>query len=101
MSSGKVQEVDVMDKEKEHMAILQDAVEIKVLFMFYFVYLLRLPPPRLRFQNLRAHVTSLTLLPQRTLEEQMENHREVHQKQLSRLRDEIEHNKRSLDELRE
>ena len=33
MSSGKVQEVDVIDKEKEHMAILQDAVEIKVFIL--------------------------------------------------------------------
>ena len=37
VSSGKVQEVDVMDKEKEHMAILQDAVEIKVSLIFYFL----------------------------------------------------------------
>ncbi|KAM4609395.1 kinesin heavy chain [Polymixia lowei] len=65
-AQGKMHEVTVMDKEKEHMSRLQDAVEMK-----------------------------------RTLEDQMENHREVHQKQLSRLRDEIEQKHRVLDELKD
>ncbi|MED6265755.1 Kinesin heavy chain isoform 5C [Characodon lateralis] len=65
-AQGQMQELTVMDKEKEHMSRLKDAVEMK-----------------------------------RTLEEQMENHREVHQKQLSRLRDEIEQKQRDNDQLKD
>ncbi|XP_054871450.1 kinesin heavy chain-like [Amphiprion ocellaris] len=65
-AQGQMHEVNVMDKEKEHMSRLKDAVDMK-----------------------------------RTLEEQMENHREVHQKQLSRLRDEIELKQRHVDQLKD
>ncbi|KAK2840498.1 hypothetical protein Q5P01_014238 [Channa striata] len=65
-AQGKMHEVTVMDKEKEHMSRLKDAVEMK-----------------------------------QTLEEQMENHREVHQKQLSRLRDEIEQKHKDAEQLKD
>ncbi|KAM9709892.1 kinesin heavy chain-like [Menidia menidia] len=65
-AQGQMQELTVMDKEKEHMSRLKDAVEMK-----------------------------------RTLEEQMENHREVHHKHLSRLRDEIEQKQRDIDRLKD
>ncbi|KAM9342366.1 kinesin heavy chain-like [Pholidichthys leucotaenia] len=65
-AQGQMHELTVMDKEKEHMSRLKDAVEMK-----------------------------------RTLEEQMENHREVHQKQLSRLRDEIELKQRDIEQLKD
>ncbi|XP_074550695.1 kinesin heavy chain-like [Halichoeres trimaculatus] len=65
-AQGQMHELTVMDKEKEHMSRLRDAVEMK-----------------------------------RTLEEQMENHREVHHKHLSRLRDEIEQKQRDMDLLKD
>lgn len=78
-----------MDKEKEHMSRLKDAVEMKVSGT----------APRSSAPHEPA--SQRAFVPQRTLEEQMENHREVHHRQLSRLRDEIEQKHRSIEQLKE
>uniref|UniRef100_A0A3P9JW92 Kinesin-like protein n=1 Tax=Oryzias latipes TaxID=8090 RepID=A0A3P9JW92_ORYLA len=65
-AQGQMHELTVMDKEKEHLSRLKDAVEMK-----------------------------------KTLEEQMQNHREVHQRQLSHLRDEIEQKQRDLERVKD
>ncbi|KAJ8794360.1 hypothetical protein J1605_019022 [Eschrichtius robustus] len=52
--------------------------------------------------KLRAQeVCHITALPPKALEQQMESHREAHQKQLSRLRDEIEEKQKIIDEIRD
>lgn len=82
-----------MDKEKEHMSRLKDAVEMKVSRT--------VPPPLAEPNASRRPFSSPASGPQRTLEEQMENHREVHHRQLGRLRDEMEQKHRSLEQLKE
>ncbi|XP_030643398.1 kinesin heavy chain-like [Chanos chanos] len=49
----------------------------------------------------KEHMSKMQEEMKRTLEEQMESHREAHQKQLARLHDEIDDKQRTLDELKD
>ncbi|ETE65249.1 Kinesin heavy chain isoform 5C, partial [Ophiophagus hannah] len=51
--------------------------------------------------NERELAACQLLISQKTLEQQMESHREAHQKQLSRLRDEIEEKQKIIDDIRD
>ncbi|GCC45611.1 hypothetical protein chiPu_0029871 [Chiloscyllium punctatum] len=56
-----------------------------------------------RWQYRACTVTrcELPVFLQKVLEQQMESHRDGHQKQLARLRDDIEANQKTIEELKE
>ncbi|TKC41619.1 hypothetical protein EI555_011629 [Monodon monoceros] len=94
----KMHEVSFQDKEKEHLTRLQDAEEMKVCVQ-------PLPEAQPMFGldllDLGKSNSFGDVCGRKALEQQMESHREAHQKQLSRLRDEIEEKQKIIDEIRD
>ncbi|MCJ8732218.1 hypothetical protein PDJAM_G00208810 [Pangasius djambal] len=127
----KMHEVSVMDKEKEHMTKMKDAEEMKLQAKIKSLsdYMQNMEQKKRQLEesqdslmeelaNLHAqekmhevsvmdkekeHMTKMKDAEEmkKALQEQMESHREAHQKQLSRLRDEIDEKQKILDELKD